>query len=664
MPKRPITADDLLRLTMVGDPQFSPDGAEILFSVKTVNKKFKTVSNLVSVDLDGRLHEWTQGEDVCSNGRWSPDGASVAFVSNRVKPGSQIFALPTVGGEGKQLTNLPEGSIGGFKWSPNSRYIAFTFRAVEPEFTEAAKKDRETKGGSTPPLTVTSIYYRLDGDGTFGDARHKLYLLDVSTGEYRELYSGDGTGNFDYDWKPDSTELIVARSISARPLLDPINDQLFRVPLEGEPWMVPGKPAGPKHTPRWSPDGSQIAYIGHEDPMDGWGTRNSHVYVVPAEGGIHRDLMLGSDFDVDVMTLSDSKEALETFLAWAPDGNGLYLQLGWQGASELGFASIHGGVERITEGHHYIGLNSINPAGTDLAAIYGNPGQVPEIARVQASDGQTATLTSYNAWLAEEVELARPEEHWVESTGGANVHTWVMKPSTGYGTWPAILEVHGGPHTQYGWTFFHEMQLLVAQGYVVVYSNPRGSKGYGEAHTRSIHKAWGTVDWDDIESVTIWMQIQPFIDATRIGIMGGSYGGFMTNWAIGHSQAFKAAITDRCVSNLISACGNADFPFNALGNFGGLCYGDLGEVRQLWRQSPLAYFKGVTTPTLIIHSEGDLRCNIEQSEQVFSALQSQNVPSKFIRYPKETSHGMSRNGPADLRIHRLNEIVTWWEKWL
>jgi acylaminoacyl-peptidase len=651
---------------MVGDPQFSPDGKHILFYVKHFTKKQKGASNLVSVDLDGNLHEWTQGDDAIGNGRWSPDGQWIAFTSNRVKPGSQIFALPTSGGEGKQLTDLPEGSIGEFRWSPNSLFIAFTFRETANEFTEKARKEREELGGSTPPLVANSIFYRLDGDGVFGDSRFKLYLLTVATGQHREIYAGDGTSNIDFDWKPDSSELIFTKNISNRPFLDPINVQLFRLPLYGEPFMVPGKPAGPKHTPRWSPDGKFIAYIGHEDPSDGWGSRNSHVYIVPAEGGLHRDLMEGSDFDLDAGILSDAKEPLPTFLAWAPDSSGLYVELDWHGAGELGFLPLQGGITRLTEGQHCISLSSLSPNGEDIAALYGNPGQVPEVAIVRTSDGQTATLTGYNNWLAEEVDLTRPEEHWIQSTGGTSIQTWVLKPNKNHphGSWPAILEVHGGPHLQYGWLFFHEMQLLAAEGYVVVYCNPRGSKGYGEAHTRAIHQAWGTADWADIESVTIWMQIQPYINAGRIGIMGGSYGGYMTNWAIGHSQAYKAAITDRCVSNLVSACGNADFPFNAQGTFGGIQFGDIGDIRQLWRQSPIAYFKGVTTPTLIIHSEGDLRCNIEQSEQVFSALQTQNVPSRFVRYPRETSHGMSRNGPVDLKIHRLKEIVTWWSQWL
>jgi dipeptidyl aminopeptidase/acylaminoacyl peptidase len=205
---------------------------------------------------------------------------------------------------------------------------------------------------------------------------------------------------------------------------------------------------------------------------------------------------------------------------------------------------------------------------------------------------------------------------------------------------------------------------LAAQGYVVVYSNPRGSKGYGEGFCGAIRGDWGNKDWDDIQAVTRWMQHQPYIHPGQMAVMGGSYGGYMTNWTIGHTDAFRVAITDRCVSNFVSMSGSSDFPFNRGGYFKGIPFGDLNDIAELWRQSPLAYFKDVKTPTLIIHSEGDLRCNVEQSEQVFHALQAQGIESRFVRYPSNTSHGMSRTGPPDLRLHRLGEITAWLERFL
>ena len=227
--------------------------------------------------------------------------------------------------------------------------------------------------------------------------------------------------------------------------------------------------------------------------------------------------------------------------------------------------------------------------------------------------------------------------------------------------YPAILQVHGGPHTQYGESFFHEFQVLAAAGYVVVYANPRGSKGYGEEFCDCIRGDWGNKDWQDVQAVTKSIQDLPFVDSRRIGIMGGSYGGYMTNWAIGQTHEYKAAITDRCVSNLVSMAGSSDIPLVPGDYWDGNNWDD---VEELWNQSPMKYMGNVKTPTLVIHSEGDLRCTVEQGEQVYATLRLLGVPTRFVRYPRETSHGLSRNGPTDLRMHRLEQIVRWWKEWL
>jgi len=203
--------------------------------------------------------------------------------------------------------------------------------------------------------------------------------------------------------------------------------------------------------------------------------------------------------------------------------------------------------------------------------------------------------------------------------------------------------------------------VLAAAGHVVVFSNPRGSKGYGEEHCTAIQGKWGAADWTDVQAVASFMEQHPAIDPQRIGIMGGSYGGYMTNWAITHTDRFAAAITDRCVANLVSMAGSSDYPLVPGEYWPGNPWDDNQEI---WQQSPIRAIRNVTTPTLVIHSEGDLRCNVEQGEQVFAALKMLGVPTRFVRYPRETSHGMSRCGPPDLRIHRLGEILAWWSKYL
>jgi acylaminoacyl-peptidase len=206
------------------------------------------------------------------------------------------------------------------------------------------------------------------------------------------------------------------------------------------------------------------------------------------------------------------------------------------------------------------------------------------------------------------------------------------------------------------------MQSLAAAGYVVCWSNPRGSTGYGEEFARSIIGDWGNKDWKDVQAVTNYIKELPFVDSKRIAIMGGSYGGYIVNWAIGHSDDYKCAITDRCVANLLSKSGNSDYTFVPDGVWSGSAF--RGDWEKLWDCSPVKHFANVNTPTLIVHSEGDLRCHVEQGEQVYTFLKMMGVPTRLVRYPANTSHGMSRGGPPDLRIHRLREQLTWFEKYL
>lgn len=668
MPKRPMRPEDLLRFVLVGDPQLSPRGEQVLFTRKTVDEKNRTVGQLWTVDRQGTLRQWTSGEKGSGGGRWSPDGSQIFFTSSR-EGTSQVYSIPTNGGEARKLTSFPEGAIGEVRLSPDGSKLALTFRPLIPTETKEAKKEREEKGLSEPPVEIDHLWYRLDGDGYFANERHALYLVDAKSGEATKLLDDDPHGSYAYDWSPDSMELCVVHNATKDPFVEKPNKQIWRVTLDGKSTLVEGLPKGDKESPRWSPDGKWIAYAGDVDEDDPWGTRNTKLYVVPAEGGKARDLTGATDYDLSVATLSDTKDAaFGTPMEWKSDSSGLYVQVGTHGEQQLGFVPLDGGVDLLTEGRHTLTIGNVK-AGA-VAAIYGDATHLPEVAVIEPelATGRLVPrlLTDFNSDLLEEVEIAEPEEVLIDTTDGLKLHGWVLRPpaSISQEAGPAVLQVHGGPHTQYGWAFFHEFQCQVAEGYTVVYTNPRGSKGYGEAWTAAIRGDWGHKDWEDVQAATEWIKAQPWADTSKLAIMGGSYGGFMTNWAIGHTHDFACAITDRCVSNMVSMAGNSDFPFNKEGYFGGYPWGGLEAIAPLWKQSPLAYFDGVKTPTLVIHSVGDLRCNIEQGEQVFSALQMQGVPSRFVRYPVSTSHGMSRSGPPDLRQHRLREILGWLGRFL
>jgi hypothetical protein len=342
------------------------------------------------------------------------------------------------------------------------------------------------------------------------------------------------------------------------------------------------------------------------------------------------------------------------------------VEVGTFGTTQIGFVPVGGGCALLTEGLHGIKMGGLFPDGR-VAATIATAVKMAEVCVVEPEliTGQYVPkmLTDLNAEFHDEVEVIAPEQHLVDTTDGLQVHVWVLR-GRGEGARPACLNIHGGPHTQYGWTFFHELQTYAAAGYTVVYSNPRGSKGYGEAWCAAIKGDWGNKDWQDIQAVTEFMKSDPLILTEKMAVMGGSYGGYMTNWTIGHTHDFACAVSDRCVSNMVSMAGNSDFPFNKDGYFQGVAWGSLDKIAQLWRQSPIAYFENVKTPTLVIHSVGDLRCNIEQGEQVFTALQMEGVPSRFVRYPASTSHGLSRSGPPELRLHRLGEYLSWMKQWL
>lgn len=670
MPKRAITAQDLLKIEYVGDPQIRPDGSEILFTKKVLGAKNKMVTNLFTVNLDGDVTQWTQGDSGASHGRWSPDGSRIAFISAREKPKAQIYVISRTGGEAAKLTNLPEGSIGGFKWSPDGTKLAFLFRETHPNWTDQASKEREESGLSTPPHEIDSEWYRLDGDGYFDNQRYKIYVADATTGEHKEVYAADSLGEYSFDWLPTSDKLVVAHSACKFPFREKSNDQLFVVSLDGKAAQIPGLPGGTKGGITVSPDGKLIAYVGSTHEHATWGTENQHLYVVNTDGSNLRCLTEKDDYSMGVMSLSDSKDASGDYVVeWAPDGQAIYVSIGWHGEVQLAYVPLAtGSCQMLTKGKHSVTVGNVSKDGEFIACLWGDATRLTEVAVYEMAKHQPAprVLTHFNEAFHEEIHAVEPEEMWLKSPDGNDVHAWVMKPFgfSEKNKYPAILQVHGGPHAQYGWAFFHEFQLLAAEGYMVFFSNPRGSKGYGEDFCQAIKGCWGDKDWQDIQTVTHAMEHHPNVNAGRMGVMGGSYGGYMTNWVIGHTKVFRAAITDRCVSNLVSMGGSSDFPMNKDDYFGGCVWGDLESIRALWKQSPIAYFEGVETPTLVIHSEGDLRCNIEQGEQVFHALQMQGVPSRFVRYPRSTFHGMSRTGPPDLRLHRLAEIVGWMDRWL
>lgn len=664
MTKRTITPEDLLELCFVSDPQISPDGLDVAFVKSKVNEKNSYNPQIHSVNTKTKkVRQLTRGEKGCGSPRWSPSGDRLAFISGRDGAGAQIYILPMSGGEAEAVTSLAEGSVRNLRWSPDGMKIAFEFRDTHPDRTSSATKLRKEQGLSTPAWKITSLWYRLDGDGYFGQQRYKIYLLDLESGEVCPLYAESQIDSYSFDWLPDSSGLIVSHSVLDEPLLKRPNDQLFLVGLDGSAQQIGDLNLGSKYNVTVSPCGQKIAFLGSESQDDPWGTHNIHLFTVNRDGSGLRDLSAETDYCLDAASLSDCGAGSGGTCQWLPDGKGIRVMVSWHGEAHLAEFEIDSGqIEFLTKGEFVYGVGNMSRDGQTMAMTRASWNQPAEVGVFNG--GEYVHLTEFNNELLSRIELSQPECHWLDSTDGVKVQSWHMKPVGELSSDSAVIEIHGGPHTQYSVAFFHEFQVLCAQGYHVLFSNPRGSKGYGQDFCAAIKGNWGEKDWEDVQTLTQFAKALPEVNSERIGIMGGSYGGYMTNWAIGHSHDYKAAITDRCVSNWLSMAGNSDFPMNSEDYFGGSAWGPYDQIEKLWQQSPISYFKNVKTPTLIIHSEGDLRCNVEQSEQVFHALYAQGIETEFVRYPVETSHGMSRNGPPDLRLHRLHEILSWWKRQL
>ncbi|MCI0674395.1 MAG: S9 family peptidase [Phycisphaerales bacterium] len=670
---RHIQADDLLKFHIVSDPQISPDGKQIVFVKKHVGEKNEYLTNLWIADTAGKNEPrqfTTGGKD--HHPRWSgnSDGdARIAFASGRDKPKPQIWTIPIEGGEATSLTKFPEGSLGDFKWSPDGKLIAASFREQDPDWTEEAKNKRKEKNLSDPPRVLDDWWYRLDGDGYFNGQRYHLYLIDTDTGEHRKVYTKDTLGHFNFDFSPDSKQLVIATNQDKLAMIRPQKAQLVRLDVStGKVTVIPNLPEGPKDKVIWSPDGKAIAFAGREGDDGLYDTENLQLYVCDPIKGNARCLTAGEDYCLMAVALSDSAEvAFCANIQWSPDSKRIFMQIGWKGESHIASIAATGGqINFHTSGSQMHSMGNIVGNGKPrMALTVGDRLSLGEVhvGEVSPASIQSKKLSSLNDKLLGQLKLSKPESHWIKSADGNDVQVWSINP-IGFKSgkkYPAILEIHGGPHAMYGGGFFHEFQLLAANGFAVFFSNPRGSKGYGRDHCAAIRGSWGGADWIDIQAVTSFMKKQSFVDAKRMGVMGGSYGGYMTNWVIGHTGDFKAAITDRCVSNLVSLLGTSDYVEPPDQYWPGNTW---DRPEKLWDMSPLKYLGNAKTPTLIIHSEGDLRCNVEQAEQVFTALKLNNVPTRFVRYPGSTSHGLSRGGPPDLRVHRLSQILDWWNKWL
>ena len=661
--RRSLTAHDLYLFHLISELQISPRGDLAVYCEHSVDEKTeKKYAHLWAVSLpDGEPRQITHGKQSDTNPHFSPDGRTIAFLSNREdEKQSQIYLLPTDGGEARKLTDL-KGEIKSFFWSPDGTRLLLQFRAKDADEIER-EEDEEKKKLGVICRETTRVFYKEDGVGYLPHARWHLRIIDVRTAEVRQITEGDVFDEWDPAWSPNGNEIIFCSNHTDDPDLDPDAIDLYVIPADGgEVKRVP-TPVGPKSNPSFSPDGRNIAYFGHEGRAEGW--KNTRLWVVPAGGeGEARCITCVHDFDASPWTINDMGSLPQVAPTWSKSGDGIYFQVAYHGNTVLKKATRDGVVSDVVDREGVVGVFAFDREQEQLVYFHGamkDPGQV--FLRDMAS-GDERQLTRANADLLDEIDLGEVEEFWFKGAAGNDLQGWIITPP-GFDPgkkYPSVLEIHGGPRVQYGNFFMHEFYYLAAQGCVVYFCNPRGGQGYGEEHSKAIWNDWGGADYDDIMAWVDCVSQRPYIDSERMGVTGGSYGGYMTNWIIGHTQRFTAAVTQRSVSNLISMYGSSDFNWAFQEEFGNVPPWE--DLENYWRQSPIKYIGNAKTPTLVIHSENDMRCPIEQGEQVFVALKRLGVDTKMVRFPDEP-HGLSRGGRTDRRIARLEHISGWFDRYL
>ncbi len=662
---RSITAQDLYDLNTVSEVRISPDGQNVAYTVQRVDRKTeKKYTNLwVASTSRSQLRQFTTGDQHDASARWSPDGSQIAFLSDRAdkeKP-AQVYLIPFNGGEASQLTHL-DGEIGELSWSPDGRQLACTVRKLDPEAVERQADEQKKKLGVVV-RHYDRLFYKLDGYGYLPHERTHLWTIDTRTGRSKQLTADAVHDENNPTWSPDGKWIAFSTNRTENPDQSPDRRSICLVPAAGGPIRQLDGPVGEKFSPSFSPDGKLLAYIGAEN--EGLSYKNMSIWVMPADGSrLPRNLTEKFDLHVDSSTINDVGSPERMPPTWSKDGRRIYFNCVLHGSSKLSSISLDGDDLRdeIGEGG-VVGSFTFDKDQDTLAYFYGRLDDPVQVFARHMAGGKDRQLTRLNRRLLDHLDLGQVQEVWFKGPDGNDLQGWILKPP-GFNPrkkYPSIMEIHGGPLTQYGNFFMHEFYYLAAHGYVVYFTNPRGGRGYGEAHAKGIYGDWGRVDYADLMAWADYMEKQPYIDPQRMGVTGGSYGGYMTVWIIGHTRRFKAAVTQRCVSNFVSMWGSSDFNWTFQQDLGNKP--PFEDLENFWAHSPIAYIGNARTPTLVVHNEGDLRCPIEQSEQVFVALQKLGVESEFVRFPDEF-HGLSRTGRTDRRIARLDHILRWFDKYL
>lgn len=651
-----MTKEALFDIYSVTNPVIAPNNEEALYIKTEMHEEDNTYySYLYHLDFSTKKStQWTFGKERISSVKWSPDGKNISFVSSR-NDQSNLYVLSTAGGEAR-LASADIKDIRSYEWTPTSDEIVFTAPVEIGSSFEGSKKE-EAKNKKPAVYKVESMRYKLNGVGLLkAKQRNQLGKITLETKTVTRLLEDT------YDYAVQSISSTGEQVVLTRYLHEDDQDfttQLIALNLQTLEQEVLVDLDAQVGGAKFSPDDAYIAFeVAMNQPYRN--AQQNQIYVYDINQKFYWSLTEMMDLPVgDYATGDIQQNASAPSVVWT-NTNDLYFQMSSMGDVRLYYATLTGAIYPATpEEEHIYGYDMTSDGIYALIAV-STTTSIGDLYLHEITTGNRRKMTHINEKFEEEHLLVKPEIVQVFNED-ALIWGWFMKPADFVEgeKYPLILNIHGGPHMMYANTFVHEMQLLAAQGYAVLYMNPRGSHSYSQEFVNGCRGDYGGGDYRDLmASIDMILEENPWIDTDRLGVTGGSYGGFMTNWIVGHTNRFKAALTQRSISNWISFYGVSDIGYYFTP---WQIEGDMNNVEKLWQHSPLKYVENMHTPLMILHSELDFRCPIEQAEQLFITMKSMGKEVEFIRFP-QANHDLSRSGLPNLRMERLQAIEEWFIK--
>lgn len=661
--RKPLTPESLFELRWASDVQLAPDGQRVAYVEHWVEeiekdgkerKVYRTAIYLSESEHARPRRVTFTAKASDSSPRWSPDGTRLAFLSTRDDDKQQLFLLNLQGGEAEQITfteDLSEG-VQEFDWHPSGRLLCFTSRGHKDD---EAKKREEI---NDEKVYENHLPFKFNGQGLLDERRAQLYRLHLDDGTCVQLTQHSRTIGAP-KWSPDGQHIAFISKSEETPEHTWISD-LFVINTGGGDLQQITPSQGPVYNFSWSPDGTRLAFVGH-DRRQGFAS-TARLWLVDAQAGSTPQCVTdGFEGSLDDVPSSDTHLGANPLDPYWEDDQHIVVEALEQGRAGLYRVTLpNGEIEQIsTSGLSVVGFSQ---RGSMIAFTGETNARTAEVYVMSAGTRPQRRSHVADAFFST-YRIQPPEHVRFPSVEDFEIEGWFIRPldfEEGQ-KYPLLLYVHGGPHLAFGNALFHEFQVHAAAGYGVLYVNPRGSSSYGEEFTAAVRRHFGENDFQDIMHAADLAASWEWVDETRMGILGGSYGGFMTNWVITHTDRFAAACTQRCISNVYSFAGSSDIgPEFSQDEFGTLPWLD---EELLMSKSPIRYVQNIKTPTLILHPEADHRCPIEQSEQLYTALVMLGVPTKLVRFPDE-NHELSRSGQPQRRVNRMHHIVDWFDRYL